>query len=89
MAGIFINSSFFGLFRMVAAFWGIGLAIHYFKINGMPGTKGWLSDDWFDWILDRHPHEHSEEYDKDEFPRSKPKPDGKAYDELWKDKDLV
>ncbi|MEL6141948.1 MAG: hypothetical protein AAFU67_10055 [Bacteroidota bacterium] len=83
LAGIFLDGGFFELFRLVATVWGISLAIRYFKANGIPGTKGWLSDDWFDWILDRHPR------NENEIPKSKPKPDGRAYDELWKDKDLV
>lgn len=84
MAGIVIDNGFFEIFRLVAFWWGIGLSIHFVKFRGLPGTNGWLSDDWFDWIQARYP---KTETAQPSAPHNDL--DGEDYDPLWKDKDLV
>jgi len=86
LMGILVDHDFFNIMRFVALWWGIGLTIRFFKLRGLPGTKGWLSDDWFDWIKDRHPYEDAPEPRRGE---RKIPIDGKDYDPLWKDKDMV
>lgn len=81
-AGVFVDNDFFEIFRLVAFWWGIFLGVRYIRFNGIPSTKGWLSDDWFDWIQARYPAE----VDGEETP---PRAAGEEYDPLWKDKDLV
>jgi hypothetical protein len=54
------------------------------KVRGLPGTNGWLSDDWFDWITRRHPVTNPGQ--EDALP---PGEEGEDYDPLWKDKDLI
>lgn len=77
---VLVDDGFFDIFRLVAAIGGISLSLRFVKLNGLPGTKGWLSDDWFDWIQARYPHASAQA----------PKPEkGEDYDPLWKDKDLV
>ncbi len=77
---LLVDDGFFDIFRLVAAIGGISLGLRFVKLNGLPGTKGWLSDDWFDWIQARYPPTAAE------APGSKT---GEDYDPLWKDKDLV
>lgn len=84
-AGIVIENDFFEIFRIVAFWWGIGLGIHFIKFRGLPGSNGWLSDDWFDWIQARYPYTEKEE----NTTTRKNDLDGEDYDPLWKDKDLV
>lgn len=83
-AGVILSHGFFNVFRIVAFWWGIALAIKLVKFRGLPGTKGWLSDDWFDWINRRYPSEPIEPINN----HKKPTP-GEDYDPLWKDKDMV
>lgn len=83
-AGIIVDNDFFEIFRMVGFFWGISLVVKYFKLKGMPGTNGWLSDDWFDWILNRYPLDAQKATVSE-----RPGEPGEDYDPLWKDKDLV
>lgn len=61
----------------VAKIWGVFLLIHYLKVHGLPGTKGWLSRDWEDWMAAREANEYVEEIE-DEPGRPE-----------WKEKDLV
>ena len=83
-AACFIDNDIFDLFRLVALWWGIALSIHFMKLRGIPGTNGWLSDDWFDWIQSRYPaSEGSVKTNRSGDI------DGEDYDPLWKDKDLV
>lgn len=84
-AAVLIDSDLFDIFRLVAAFAAISLGLHYVRLQGVPGTKGWLSDDWFDWIQARYP------YQPHDTEGTKPKGSaaGEDYDPLWKDKDLV
>ncbi|PHI20213.1 hypothetical protein CEQ90_08465 [Lewinellaceae bacterium SD302] len=86
-AGVLLDNDFFEIFRMVGFWWGIFLAVKYIKLRGLPGGKGWLSDDWFDWILNRHPVEDSILPGNDQ--RGNGSEPGEDYDPLWKDKDLV
>lgn len=53
MAGLSVFGSGFAGFWFIAKIWGVFLAIHYIKINGLPGTKGWLSKDWEAWMEER------------------------------------
>lgn len=85
-AAVLVDSDFFDIFRLVAAFGFISLGLHYVKLKGLPGTKGWLSDDWFDWIQARYPYYPPNEEDS-EMPKRNTA--GEDYDPLWKDKDLV
>lgn len=82
LASLLIDNGFFDLFKLIGAIWGISLAVRYIKFEGIPGTHGWLSEDWFEWIKNRYP------YDPSKRPNKKGG-DGKDYDPLWKDKDLV
>ncbi len=84
-AAVLIDSDFFDIFRLVAAFAAISLGLHYVRLQGVPGTKGWLSDDWFDWIQARYPHKAQ----GPEASSPQRRAAGEAYDPLWKDKDLV
>ena len=52
--GIFLDGGFFEIFGLVALFWGLSLSMKAIRLNGIPGTKGWLSDDWFAWINRRY-----------------------------------
>ncbi|MEM9836580.1 MAG: hypothetical protein AAF828_08765 [Bacteroidota bacterium] len=81
---IVLDNDFFDVFRLVAFWWGVVLAIRFMRLRGLPGTNGWLSDDWFDWIQERHPVESA----RTAAPNSDDR-DGEDYDPLWKDKDLV
>lgn len=82
--GVFLDNDFFDLFSLVALIGGISLGLKAIKINGVPGTKGWLSDDWFDWI--KHRYEEEPTNISNNFSA---KEEGEDYDPIWKDKDLV
>lgn len=61
MAGLwFIGSGIAGLWT-ISKIWGIFLAVHYVKVNGLPGTKGWLSKDWEAWMEEREARRWEEE----------------------------
>lgn len=61
-------------FLKISAIWGIFLAIGYVKAFGLPGTNGWFSDDWEDWMTERElRYSPEEDYDRPE----------------WREKDLV
>lgn len=74
---IFSVLSFLGSgfeFWKVSAIWSIFLAIKYVKLFGLPGTNGWFSDDWDDWMMEREA-----QYDPAEADRPA----------NWREKDLV
>lgn len=49
-----IFSGFAGIgFWPVTFFWGLGLAVHYIKAFGLPGTHGWFSEEWEEWMKER------------------------------------
>ncbi|PHN04216.1 2TM domain-containing protein [Flavilitoribacter nigricans] len=50
MAGLWVAGSGLAGLWAIARIWGIFVAVHYIKVNGLPGTKGWLSKDWEDWM---------------------------------------
>jgi len=52
MALIFMGSGF-AAFWKISAIWSVFLLINYVKVFGMPGTNGWFSDDWEDWMAER------------------------------------
>ncbi|NJO87162.1 MAG: hypothetical protein HC821_03930 [Lewinella sp.] len=82
MIGTLVDKGFYEIFQVVAAWWGAWIIIQYIKINGIPGTKGWLSNDWAEWIQHRYNHPNG-------VKNQESTQDGEAYDPLWKDKDLV
>lgn len=46
-----MGSGAFGMYK-VTIVWGFFLALHYFKVFGMPGS-GWLGQDWEEWMYER------------------------------------
>lgn len=77
--GLFVDRDIFSLARVIAFCWGISLFVKYVKMAGLPGTRGWLSDDYLDWVNHRETTTNT-----DNDPN-----DGEDYDPLWKEKDLV
>ena len=82
--GTFLDSGFFEIFGLVALFWGLSLALKAIKLGGIPGTNGWLSQDWEEWIKHRHNNPPTDIPGKQNNKEA-----GEDYDPLWKDKDLV
>jgi len=63
--------------------WGIFLAVHYLKVNGLPGTKGWLSKDWEAWMEER------ENRRMDNEPEIIVEEDLEMKQPQWQERDLV
>lgn len=82
MAGLWIMGSGAAGLWTVGKIWGIFLAVHYLKINGVPGTKGWLSDDWEAWMEERE----RRQWEKEPEPLEKEPEFEKVY---WQERDLV
>lgn len=78
-----VGSGLAGLWT-IAKIWGVFLVVHYIKVNGLPGTKGWLSNDWEAWMEEREHRRRDEEpeilVDEMEMPRAQPQ---------WRERDLV
>ncbi|MEM7573665.1 MAG: hypothetical protein AAF433_12220 [Bacteroidota bacterium] len=55
--GIFMDRDFFDLARTIFYISAVFFAIKFVKIEGLPGTKGWLSDDWKAWTQERYGRE--------------------------------
>lgn len=75
---IFAVLSFLGSgfeFWKVSAIWSIFLAIGYVRLFGLPGTNGWFSDDWEDWMTEREAQPYTS--------AEKSRPTN------WREKDLV
>jgi hypothetical protein len=90
MFGLWITGSGFAGLWFVSKIWGIFLFVHYIKINGMPGTKGWLSNDWAAWMEER---ESRRSYDSDSW-NDEPEPivrepRSKRREKVWQERDLV
>ncbi len=63
--------------------WSIILGVRYIKAFGWPGTEGWLSDDWEDWMEERERRREDErnpEPEPLELPEAQP---------VWRERDLV
>jgi hypothetical protein len=61
-------------FWKASAIWSIFLVIKYVKLFGLPGTNGWFSDDWDDWMAEREAQDGPAEAER---PAN------------WREKDLV
>lgn len=83
MAGLWLTGNDFADIWGIGRIWGVFLAIHYIKVNGIPATKGWLSKDWEAWMQERESQHWEDEPETivDE-PLREPMP-------RWKEKDLV
>ena len=76
MALMVTGSGVIGLWK-VSVIWGAILFIKYVRLYGWPGTHGWFSDDWKDWMHERESRRGNEAEPLD------PK------DPHWRDHDLV
>ena len=61
MAGLSLAGSGLSGLWFLGKIWAVFLIIQYVKVNGVPGTKGWLSKDWEDWMEARASREWQEE----------------------------
>jgi hypothetical protein len=74
----------------VAMLWGIGLAIHYLKVFGLPGAGGALSREWERKLLEKEgalpgaPRDEEERLDLPELDTLK-----KRNEKSWDERDLV
>ena len=59
--GMFVNQGFFKLARLSFFISAVFLGLRYLKIEGLPGTKGWLSEDWRDWMENRYESKENSE----------------------------
>ncbi|MEZ4994880.1 MAG: 2TM domain-containing protein [Saprospiraceae bacterium] len=89
MAGLWIMGSGFGGLWFVAKIWGVFLFIHYLKVNGMPGTKGWLSDDWSAWMEERESRRPTHETWDEEPEPIVHEPRRRRKEKVWQERDLV
>lgn len=82
MAGLWITGSGLAGLWAIGKIWGIFLAVHYIKVNGLPGTKGWLSKDWEAWMKERESRRYEDEPETivEEMEMTQPQ---------WREKDLV
>ncbi len=71
----------------VILFWGMGLAFHYLKVFGWPGSDGIFSEDWERKMAEEDKEEAEEEMetldDFDHHPVKEKEP------KLWEEDDLV
>lgn len=88
MAGLWFFGSDLSDLWGIARIWGVFLAIHYIKVNGLPGTKGWLSKDWEAWMEERESRRQYRE-DEPETIVEEPQPQRRKAEPLWRDRDLV
>lgn len=82
MAGLWLAGSGLSGLWALGKIWAIFLVIQYVKVNGLPGTKGWLSKDWEDWMETRATHQWEEEPEEMVM---EPEPEKV----VWRERDLV
>ena len=64
MAGLWVAGSGLSGLWGLGKIWAIFLVVQYVQINGLPGTKGWLSKDWEDWMEARESEPWEEELEE-------------------------
>lgn len=81
-----VGSGFTGLW-FVSKIWGVFLLIHYLKVNGLPGTKGWLSDDWEAWMEERENRRAKNTWEDE--PEPIVREPRRRREKMWQERDLV
>lgn len=87
MAGLWVLGSGLAGLWAIAKIWGVFLAVHYIKVNGLPGTKGWLSNDWEAWMEDRENRRRDDWEDEPETIVDEPMM--RKAEPMWRENDLV
>lgn len=82
-----VGSGFSGLW-FISKIWGVFLLVHYLKVNGLPGTKGWLSDDWEAWIEERENRRATDSWEEEPEPIVR-EPRRSRREKVWRERDLV
>lgn len=82
MAGLWFFGSGLAELWEIGKIWGIFLAVHYIKVNGIPGAKGWLGRDWEAWMEERERRSWEDEPERivDDMEMKQPQ---------WRERDLV